>query len=234
MTLDEAIKHEEKVVEANENTARICHMQDAMIQEENDCIKYAEKHRQLAEWLKELKQLREQTQWIPVSERLPKIADVYRVTRYFPNNIMNPRYMVDACFFDGSNTWHSDNRINHARAYVNNVIAWQENPEPYDVESKVKQIINNDLFGIAEHYGLRVQMRQLIEEMAELTQVICKSERYDFETVRDHLVEELADVDVVLTQVKYLLGLDDSEFDKIKDEKIKRQIQRITKGENNK
>ena len=70
-------------------------------------------------------------EWIPVSERLPKIADVYRVTRYYPNNVMNPNYLVDACFFDGSNTWYNDNRINHERAYVDNVIAWQENPEPY-------------------------------------------------------------------------------------------------------
>lgn len=72
--------------------------------------------------------------WIPVSERLPKIADVYRVTRYYPNNVMNPNYLVDACFFDGSNTWYNDNRINHERDYANNVIAWQENPEPYKVE----------------------------------------------------------------------------------------------------
>ena len=73
-------------------------------------------------------------EWIPVSERLPKIADVYRVTRYYPNNVMNPKYLVDACAFDGSNTWYNDNRINHERAYVDNVIAWQENPEPYKPE----------------------------------------------------------------------------------------------------
>ena len=72
--------------------------------------------------------------WIPVSERLPKIAGVYRVTRYYPNSVMHPRYLVDACFFDGSNTWYNDNRINHERAYVDNVIAWQENPEPYKTE----------------------------------------------------------------------------------------------------
>lgn len=72
------------------------------------------------------------TEWIPVSERLPKIADVYRVTRYYPNNVMNPNYLVDACCFDGSNTWYNDNRINHERDYANNVIAWQENPEPYE------------------------------------------------------------------------------------------------------
>ena len=75
-------------------------------------------------------------EWIPVSERLPKTADVYRVTRYYPNNVMNPKYLVDACAFDGSDTWYDDNRINHERAYVNNVIAWQENPEPYKAESE--------------------------------------------------------------------------------------------------
>lgn len=75
-----------------------------------------------------------QPRWIPVSERLPKIADVYRVTRYYRDNAMNPQYLVDACCFDGSNTWYNDNRINHERAYADNVIAWQENPEPYKVE----------------------------------------------------------------------------------------------------
>ena len=77
-------------------------------------------------------------EWIPASERLPKIADVYRVTRYYPNNVMNPNYLVDACFFDGSDTWYNDNRINHERAYVDNVIAWQENPEPYKADMRGK------------------------------------------------------------------------------------------------
>jgi hypothetical protein len=81
----------------------------------------------------------DKAEWIPVSERLPKIADVYRVTRYYPNNVMNPKYLVDACCFDGSNTWYADNRINHERAYVDNVIAWQENPEPYKAESEDKE-----------------------------------------------------------------------------------------------
>ena len=66
--------------------------------------------------------------WIPVSERLPNFAGVYLVTRYFPNNVMNPTYLVDACFFDGTDTWHDDNRINH---YLTNVVAWLEEPEPY-------------------------------------------------------------------------------------------------------
>lgn len=85
--------------------------------------------------------------------------------------------------------------------------------------------MDKDLRNIAEHYGLRVQMRQLIEEMAELTQVICKSERYDLDTVREHLVEEVADVQVVLEQVIYLLG--DNRIEQIRAEKIARQKRRI-------
>ena len=88
--------------------------------------------------------------------------------------------------------------------------------------------MDKDLRQIAEHYGLRVQMRQLIEEMAELTQVICKAERYDLDTVRDHLVEEVADVEVVLEQVDYLLG--DNRINQIKAEKIARQKRRIYAG----
>lgn len=85
--------------------------------------------------------------------------------------------------------------------------------------------MDKDLRNIAEHYGLRVQMRQLVEEMAELTQVICKAERYDLDTVRDHLVEEVADVSIMIDQLEYLLG--DSRIAQIKAEKIERQKRRI-------
>lgn len=77
--------------------------------------------------------------WIPVSERLPNFAGTYLVTRYFPNNVMNPKYLVDACFFDGSDTWHNDNRINHERKYLTNIVAWLEEPEPYKAESEEKK-----------------------------------------------------------------------------------------------
>ena len=85
--------------------------------------------------------------------------------------------------------------------------------------------MDKDLRNIAEHYGLRVQMRQTVEEMAELTQVICKAERYDLDTVRDHLVEEVADVSIMIDQLEYLLG--DSRIAQIKAEKIARQKRRI-------
>ena len=71
MTLDEAIKHAEEVAEENENNAQIWHKQtnnrlavfcDRAIQAENNCKKCAEEHRQLAEWLKELKVYRKREQ----------------------------------------------------------------------------------------------------------------------------------------------------------------------------
>jgi NTP pyrophosphatase (non-canonical NTP hydrolase) len=71
-------------------------------------------------------------------------------------------------------------------------------------------------------------MRQTVEEMAELTQVICKAERYDLDTVRDHLVEEVADVSIMIEQLEYLLG--DSRITQIKAEKIERQKRRIEDG----
>ena len=70
MTLDEAIKHAEEVAEEKEEQAW-----EAQLQEEyRTCKDCAKEHRQLAElaeWLKELKQLRRQTKtghWIDYSE----------------------------------------------------------------------------------------------------------------------------------------------------------------------
>ena len=69
MTLDETIKYAEEVAEKNENNAQIWHKQtenrlvdfcDRAIQEENNCIKCAKEHRQLAEWLEDYKRLKEQ------------------------------------------------------------------------------------------------------------------------------------------------------------------------------
>lgn len=75
---------------------------------------------------------------------------------------------------------------------------------------------NNDpRFEIAEHYGIDIQMQQLIEEMSELTKAICKYFRsngkgqpipdYTKTTVKENLIEELADVRLLLDQVVFLL-----------------------------
>lgn len=67
--------------------------------------------------------------WIPVSERLPKVADCYAVTRKIGDDLI-----VSACYFDGINIWHDDNWINHERNYLTDIIAWCELPEEYKPE----------------------------------------------------------------------------------------------------
>lgn len=88
---------------------------------------------------------------------------------------------------------------------------------------------------IADHYGYDPQSRQLIEEMAELTVAINKAWRKTFDAVdklpnmddEERIVEEIADVEIMLRQIKYLLGVDEDELSQIAERKLDRQIERI-------
>lgn len=71
--------------------------------------------------------------WIPVEERLPKTNETYNVTRHIDGH-----FISDSAYFDGQNTWHSDNRVNHSRPYLTDVIAWRPLPEPYRPERSEK------------------------------------------------------------------------------------------------
>lgn len=77
---------------------------------------------------------------------------------------------------------------------------------------------------IAKHFGLESQMQQLIEEMAELTQAICKHKRGL--NAEENLIEELADVKLVLEQVILLLHAE-SDVSKVVNQKIERTLERI-------
>lgn len=72
-------------------------------------------------------------------------------------------------------------------------------------------------------YGREAQMRQCIEEMAELTQAICKHRRalekddigfLEYDAAFRNLVEETADVYVMIQQMIIMVG----------EEKVKEQI----------
>ena len=65
MTLDEAIKYAEEVAEEKEEQAWEAQLQEEYI----TCKDCAAEHRQLAEWLKELKQLRKQTKTLKENNR---------------------------------------------------------------------------------------------------------------------------------------------------------------------
>ena len=90
---------------------------------------------------------------------------------------------------------------------------------------------------IAEHYGYDSQSRQCIEEMAELTQAINKWWRVcghgqntekSIAECRDNLIEEIADVQIMLYQLGYLL---DSrlEVSEMITKKLDRQLERVEK-----
>ena len=88
---------------------------------------------------------------------------------------------------------------------------------------------------IADHYGYEPQSRQLIEEMAELTVAINKAWRKTFDTVdkipnmddEERIVEEIADVEIMITQIEYLLGISAMEANNMIERKLDRQIERI-------
>lgn len=77
---------------------------------------------------------------------------------------------------------------------------------------------------IATHYGVTNQLNMMIEEMAELTQAICKNRR-EYPDAYENLKEELADVMIVANQLYILLGSE--KIDAIMQNKIDRQLKRI-------
>ncbi len=100
---------------------------------------------------------------------------------------------------------------------------------------------------IADTYGYDAQSRQCIEEMAELTQAINKFWRkvlkcgktkevmvvkipgkLIFPKEHEDLIEEIADVQIMLWQMEYLLNADVSQ---IIEQKLDRQLERIKENE---
>ena len=77
---------------------------------------------------------------------------------------------------------------------------------------------------IADHYGFSSQADMLIEEAAEYMVALNKLRRGKSEAYKN-IKEEVADILVVASQLRYLLGED--EIDSIMNKKLKRQLQRI-------
>ena len=75
MTIDEAIAHARDVA-ANEQKRRsgICIQNDSECDKFSDCLKCAEDHEQLAEWLEELKCYKNDNDFSDYADRLHKIA----------------------------------------------------------------------------------------------------------------------------------------------------------------
>lgn len=76
---------------------------------------------------------------------------------------------------------------------------------------------------IIKHYGINNQLKKLTEEVYELQESIL--EQHNIE----HILEEYADVEVILEQIKQYFKLDDEKIELIKDYKVARQLYRIRK-----
>lgn len=145
MTLDEAIKKLEETVIEEDN---LCKDWDRYTRNHNEEIrpslaryfdKCAAEHRQLIEWLKELKLLKEKKRWISVSERLPKIFEYVNCTCH---SLIDDRedWVIETCYVpQPSNSPYSDwGNIPMLNRDHCKVVAWMHRdiPKPYKVESE--------------------------------------------------------------------------------------------------
>lgn len=55
-------------------------------------------------------------------------------------------------------------------------------------------------------WGIHAQFDMVIEECSELIKAICKSHRIGLIEVQENIVEELVDVEIMIEQLKLILG----------------------------
>lgn len=151
-------------------------------------------------------------------------------------------------------TRHPDGEIVHIPVGYY-IIRWSDTElypcEPNLFEASYKSAlceVKAKCLEIAKEYGYEPQSRQLIEEMAELTVAINKHWRIGrkfleaesggkrdnnmqqvVHEARDRIIEELADVQVMIWQISQLLGAEDGELEDVINDKISRQLDRIKK-----
>lgn len=102
----------------------------------------------------------------------------------------------------------------------------------------MKEEMERQCILIADHYGIDSQSNQLIEECAELIQAINKYKRKHIGgqplvrpvSARDQVVEEIADVEVMLCQIKHLFGIPEYQVEEVARNKIERTISRIVES----
>ena len=79
---------------------------------------------------------------------------------------------------------------------------------------------------IAKYHGKKTQLEQIIEESAELIVAVRKYLREAEDLPFVNVVEEIADVEVMTNQIKYLFGIE-NKVEEIKAAKIERTLKRI-------
>lgn len=100
-------------------------------------------------------------------------------------------------------------------------------------EKELKEILENNI-KIVDHYGVKQQMPVWVEELSELTKVICKwMRKYDklegdiSESLLADMKEEITDVTICIDQLRYILNFTEDELMKEYKFKVDRQLKRI-------
>ena len=85
------------------------------------------------------------------------------------------------------------------------------------------------LLNAIDTYGNKHQKIQAIEELNELSQAICKSFRNDIQENRLNIIDEIADVEIMMYQLKLILNIDAIEVQNRVDFKVDRLNKRLNK-----
>ena len=85
--------------------------------------------------------------------------------------------------------------------------------------------MNQNIKRIAKHYGYQHQVKKTIEECGEF--IVALSKLANDEGSRKDVLEEMADVMVMLQQMQYFLCINPSESHKTMEAKVHRQIERM-------
>lgn len=100
--------------------------------------------------------------------------------------------------------------------------------------------MKEDILKIINHYGVLPQLKYFQSEVFELNEAIIEYEGCSYleyeeveEQYRKHIVEEIADVMVMLEQFKNYYDISSEEITKIFWGKVNRQLDRIAKEEEN-
>ena len=84
---------------------------------------------------------------------------------------------------------------------------------------------------IAEHYGLNTQEWQTAQELFELGQVVTRRAGQRGRDWKEKLLDELADVYIMIQQMLHLHGISKEDFNAKVEEKLNRQLERIKNGD---
>lgn len=98
----------------------------------------------------------------------------------------------------------------------------------------LEQFMLEDTFDKSiEKYGKEPQCRQAMEECAELIQAVNKMLRYEDRPAEPeyyaNLIEEIADVEIMLYQLKVMFNIDDDQVFAFKVQKAKREQEKVGK-----